>query len=145
MSIRHNKRWGRAGQAVVEFALVLPIFLLLILGAVDFGRAYYRLHLLTNAVRVGARAGSLPGSTEEELENIVGSILEDSGLTEEFVLDINVTDIDGNERSGGLSEAEEGDRIQVIIEQDFTIIGIGFIPGTDGTLTLSSSCTFRHE
>lgn len=139
-----SKREKRSGQAVVEFALVLPIFLLLLLGAVDFGRAYYRLHLLTNAAREGARTGSLPQSTESDVESIVENFLSDAGLPGEFTLEINVTDPDGNTRSGGLSNAQEGDRVQVVVIQDFTLIGVGIVPGA-GTLQLDSSCTFRHE
>ena len=41
-------------QALVEFALVLPILLLLILGVMDFGRLFYTKMVLTNAAREGA-------------------------------------------------------------------------------------------
>lgn len=46
------------GVAVVEFAIILPILLLLILGGMDFGHAYYIEHVITNASREGARYGS---------------------------------------------------------------------------------------
>jgi Flp pilus assembly protein TadG len=42
------------GQALVEVALMLPIMLLLILGAVDFGRLFMTKFILTNAAREGA-------------------------------------------------------------------------------------------
>jgi len=41
-------------QALVEFALVLPILLVLILGVMDFGRMFYTKMILTNAAREGA-------------------------------------------------------------------------------------------
>jgi Flp pilus assembly protein TadG len=41
-------------QALIEAALILPILLLLILGAVDFGRLYYTKIVITNAAREGA-------------------------------------------------------------------------------------------
>ena len=41
-------------QALVEFALVLPILLLLVLGVMDFGRMFYTKMILTNAAREGA-------------------------------------------------------------------------------------------
>jgi len=47
-------RRGR-GQALVEFALVLPILLLIILGVVDFGRAVYGYNTIGNAARSGGR------------------------------------------------------------------------------------------
>jgi Flp pilus assembly protein TadG len=45
-----SKRWtGRRGQAAVEFALLLPILMLLTLGAVDFGRLMYGVVTVNNA------------------------------------------------------------------------------------------------
>jgi hypothetical protein len=45
----------RRGQALVEFALVIPIFLLVIFGILDLGRAVYAYSTLNNAAREGAR------------------------------------------------------------------------------------------
>jgi len=42
------------GQSLVEFALLLPILLLLVLGAMDFGRMFSTKITLTNAAREGA-------------------------------------------------------------------------------------------
>ena len=51
------KRFLRAekGQAMVEFALVLPLLLALLCGIVDFGWLYYNQITLNNAAREGAR------------------------------------------------------------------------------------------
>jgi Flp pilus assembly protein TadG len=54
--IRPRSRLGRRrGQALVEFALVLPIALLVILAVFDVGRAVFIYNGLTNAAREGAR------------------------------------------------------------------------------------------
>ena len=42
----------------LEFAIVLPVFLLLVFGLVDFGHAWYMDHLMSNASREGARYGT---------------------------------------------------------------------------------------
>jgi Flp pilus assembly protein TadG len=42
------------GQALVEFALILPLFLLLALTAIDLGRVFYSQITVTNAARAGA-------------------------------------------------------------------------------------------
>jgi Flp pilus assembly protein TadG len=55
-------RAGRRGQSLVEFALVLPIFLLLIMGVIDVGRYAYMSSTLSNAAREGARTGSVEAS-----------------------------------------------------------------------------------
>jgi len=53
-------RWrGRAGQSLVEMAMVLPVLTFLTFGLVDFGRAYYFQVAVTNAAREGARAAIL--------------------------------------------------------------------------------------
>ncbi|HET8785695.1 MAG TPA: PKD domain-containing protein [Candidatus Limnocylindrales bacterium] len=48
----------RHGQSVVEFALVLPIFLVLLLMAVDFGRLFFTYIQVSNAAREAAAYGS---------------------------------------------------------------------------------------
>ncbi len=53
-------RWrGRAGQSLVEMAMVLPVLTFLTFGLVDFGRAYFFQVSITNAAREGARVGIL--------------------------------------------------------------------------------------
>ncbi len=47
------------GQAIVEFALIFPIFLLLLLIAVDAGRLYFSLIQVHNAAREGAAVGAV--------------------------------------------------------------------------------------
>jgi Flp pilus assembly protein TadG len=51
---RHRTRRDR-GQSLVEFALVLPIFLVLFFAVIDFGSAIFTYNSLTNAAREGAR------------------------------------------------------------------------------------------
>jgi Flp pilus assembly protein TadG len=48
-----NTKWV-SGQGLVEFALVLPILLLLVVGALDLGRAFYLKVALENSAREGA-------------------------------------------------------------------------------------------
>jgi Flp pilus assembly protein TadG len=50
---------GRAGQSLVEMAMVLPVLAFLTFGLVDFGRAYYFQVSVTNAAREGARVAIL--------------------------------------------------------------------------------------
>jgi Flp pilus assembly protein TadG len=48
-------RSGRRGQSLVEFALILPIALIMLLAVFDVGRAVFMYNGLTNAAREGAR------------------------------------------------------------------------------------------
>jgi hypothetical protein len=57
----HIRKRGlrQRGQALVEFAFVVPIFLMLLLGIVDFGMAFKAWISITNAAREGARIGAV--------------------------------------------------------------------------------------
>jgi hypothetical protein len=52
---RGSRRVRQRGQALVEFSLVIPIFLLIFLALFDLGRAVFSYNTLTNAAREGAR------------------------------------------------------------------------------------------
>ena len=52
-------RETEAGQSLVEFTMILPLFLVLLFGMVDFGRAFYTWLLVTNAAREGARIAAV--------------------------------------------------------------------------------------
>lgn len=57
---RLDRRRGRhRGQSLVEFAVVLPIFLLILAGILDFGLGLYSQMTIINAAREGARIGSV--------------------------------------------------------------------------------------
>ncbi len=49
----------RSGQALVEFALVFPVLVLMLLGIFDFGRGVYAYNTIANAARVGARVAAV--------------------------------------------------------------------------------------
>ena len=57
-----RKRDGHRGQGLVEFALVIPLFLLLIFGLIDVGRLVYMDSVLSQAAREGARTASVEAS-----------------------------------------------------------------------------------
>lgn len=61
---RQSKNKSRRGAAVVEFALVAPVFLLIILGSIEFSRAVIVQQAITNASREGARIGSYDSTTQ---------------------------------------------------------------------------------
>lgn len=53
------------GQALVEFALVVPFFLLLLFGIIDLGRLVYAANAVSNGAREAARAGSVANRPPE--------------------------------------------------------------------------------
>ena len=61
----------RPGAAAVEFALVAPLLVMLVLGMIEFGRMMMVEQILTNAAREGARKAVLPGVTKTQAESAV--------------------------------------------------------------------------
>ena len=73
-----SKRQPDRGAAAVEFALVLPMLLLVVFGLIDFGRLLNAQITLTEAAREGARANAL-GSLVQTRVNEASSGLGPSG------------------------------------------------------------------
>lgn len=55
---RPDRRKSRNGAALVEFALILPLLLMIVLGCIDFGRFAYYYVAVTNAATAGAHFGA---------------------------------------------------------------------------------------
>ena len=69
------RRRGRArGQAMVELALIAPVLVMLLITTVDMGRAAYIYVTLSNAVREGARAAILTGTTGPDDSGVISQV-----------------------------------------------------------------------
>ena len=71
---RRPKTQRQRGAAAVEFALILPILLALLVGGIDASLALYDKAVITNASREGARAGIVarnPLLTDEQIRQVV--------------------------------------------------------------------------
>jgi Flp pilus assembly protein TadG len=62
--MKRTRQGGESGQAFVEFALVLPVLLLLLLGVIQFGNIFRDYIALTDATRVGARQAAVSRSIQ---------------------------------------------------------------------------------
>jgi Flp pilus assembly protein TadG len=60
MNCRQGRSATESGAALVEFALTLPLLLVVIAGIVDFAFLFQRYEVVTNAAREGARLASTP-------------------------------------------------------------------------------------
>lgn len=65
-----KKLKNQKGQALVEFTIVLPILMLLIMGIFQFGMMLNAYITIGNAAREGARAGII-GSSDAEIQNLI--------------------------------------------------------------------------
>lgn len=73
-------RKERLGVAAVEFAVVAPLFFLLLLGMIEIGRMVMVQQVITNASREGARIAVLDGTTTTDVMNAVEAYLTSGGV-----------------------------------------------------------------
>jgi len=66
---------------LVEFALVLPLLLLMLVGIADLGRAFTTYIAITNAAREGCRVAVLEGSTDGDITGRVGNYMQMVGIS----------------------------------------------------------------
>lgn len=114
------------GQALVEFAIVTPVLLLLVLGIVQFGILFNNYITLTDAVRAGARQAAvsrtLPNPTQVTADRVRGSAagLDGSKLT------VTVQPYDPNGPPGNTDWAQGGD-VTVTARYPFSINLMGIV------------------
>jgi len=142
-------RGDHRGQSLVEFALVLPILLLLTLIAVDFGRVYLGWINLQNMARIGAdfAANNAESMTSGDAATVAAAVAK---YTNQITSDASAsncplapdqpamptyTDVDLDSNPIGL-----GDRASVTLVCRFHVITplISFIVGSDLNITASS-------
>jgi Flp pilus assembly protein TadG len=68
------------GAELIEFAIVLPVLLLIVMGIVDFGFMFQRYVVLTNAAMEGARVAVLPGYLEADVRARAQTYAADGGI-----------------------------------------------------------------
>jgi len=124
--MRYRKKQTRRGAALVELALVLPIFFMVILGTIEFGRALMTGQQLTGAVRMVARLASLDGSTnlqvQTEVTNFCKSVL---GQTTDVTVLITIIPAPGNpDPLNNLSLATSGDLCKVNVTVPFNSVSL---------------------
>jgi hypothetical protein len=133
-------RKGQRGQAALEFALVLPLLLIVLCLVVDFGVGLTRWIAITNAAREGARLGAVgaePADIRQKTIDTSDGILEDSGST----IEVGFFDADGN---GGI---DPGDSVVVDVSYDYNYITpLGrFLGAAIPPLVLSACSDMRVE
>jgi len=92
---RPSPRGGGRGQAIVEFALILPLFLILLMGMLEFGIVYDHRNAMAYAVREGARVGASLGNGGSQPSGVNPAILTavQRGLTNPILIE-NITSIE---------------------------------------------------
>jgi Flp pilus assembly protein TadG len=137
MRYRSSQKWAhgyrkvRCGVAAVEFAIVAAIiFVPLLLGMFELGRAVQVKTILSDAARKGCRTGIRPGKSNADITADVNNILSDNNIVttgENIIISVN-----GNS-SVDTSTANADDQISVKVQLPFanvTWLPANFLTGS---------------
>jgi Flp pilus assembly protein TadG len=139
-----RRRRRSRGQALVEFALVLPIFLMLLLGVFDLGRMIYMYNGVAEAARELARVTSVhpgtPGALGSTAQTAAVLAAQKALIPALGNPVFTCVDIDG---SSVTDTCVAGMQVKVVIQAPYRPVTPVF--SLVGTLTLGSSSTFSIQ
>lgn len=129
------------GAVLIEFALSLPLLLLLIVGIFDFGFLFQKYLVVTNAAREGARMAVLTGYLTEDVQSRVAAVLAAGGVVAPPAAVVNET------ITPGTGTPFTTKKVTVTLNHTFTFLGpiATLFGGTFGTVTLPVSSLMRTE
>jgi Flp pilus assembly protein TadG len=120
---RAHLRRDERGQGLVEFALVLPVFLLLLIGIVEFGSVYSDVLSMRQGVREAGRQGSVanfgtawtndnscltatsPGGMTNNMKNLLCLAKSQSGVSDSVRMRVKIDDANLNPLADGAANA----------------------------------------
>ena len=141
-SLVSRVRGDGRGVAAIEFALVLPFFLMIVLGIIDYGYLFFVDLTLTNAAREGAREGSIqttPGLAFTEATAASQTYLTPSGLFPSGL--VNTASVDVQRPVNG---AVDSPVIVTVSIATFEPL-VGFLPPSAFPASLSVTSRMRWE
>ncbi len=138
-----------AGQALVEFLLVIPALVLLVFGIIEMGAAWRTFQVVTNTAREGARIAVLHNADQNQVEEAIEERLRQAGLDPELATVEILCETDGGgcfgtDRTGTSTE------VQVGYPHTFLFLRpvVRFLGGDGepfGTVTLQTGTVMRNE
>jgi Flp pilus assembly protein TadG len=124
---------NQRGQAVIEFALVLPLLLLLVFGVTEFGRAWMTKNVITSAAREGCRVAVVTDPDATAVNNRVNLVCAAGRVTPGAVTVV------------GPDPADPERIVTVTVQTDFQVIPGNILGTFSGTIPLTATAIMRHE
>lgn len=142
---------ARAGAVAVEFAVVAPILVAIMMGLIELGRAFEMTNQLEVAAREGARFAAMDRdgmlqegqSTNDKLVNDVKNILSSNGVPRDDIT-VEVLDYENPGAEFDLDDpANDLKLFEVRISVDFSSVSLAAVSGGDD-YQLTASVVFRN-
>jgi len=148
-SSRALVRRSERGQAMLEYAMVAPIFFFLICGVMDFSRMFFAQMTLQDAILEAGRFAStgnhLPDPNNPQ--NNLSRVASIDAVAQQYAVGFNVSNLQVSSLNGGAGSAGgPGDTVTVTLTTNLTLmtpmIGRLF---PNGAYTFTSSVSFKNE
>jgi Flp pilus assembly pilin Flp len=136
----YQRARDEAGAAIIEFALVAPLLLVLVWGIIETGRAFYTLNSLASAVRDGARYGAAACPHSAGVPNLAGCDGAIDSIVVRAFQPIGLP-LDVNQVESSVLGAGANTRIEVVANYPYTPI----VPVSGWRFTITRRAVFRYE
>ena len=141
-----RSRHAERGAVAVEFALILPLLLMLVLGIIEFGFGYHAWDATQNAGREGARLGAVSSDQFAIIARAEGT----ASLLDQNLLDVTITCQHATGGPFGTCDGptdwDEGDIVRVQVDYSYGFITPlpGFV-GLGAQMSMTSVAEARFE
>jgi Flp pilus assembly protein TadG len=125
-----RKITSRKGQALIEFALVAPLLILLVMGIFEFGRLWMTMNVLTGAAREGVRVAAITAPDVDLVKNTVQNYLTSSNITAGSI---------------SVSGPDAASEVTVTVQITYHSVFFGFIPGLSDSFEMIRSAIMHWE
>lgn len=125
-----NLVYKQKAQALVEFALVIPLLIVIIFGIIEFGRLWMTMNTLTGAAREGVRVAAVTAPDPALVQNAAQNVLAAANISGATVA------------TSGPNAANE---VTVTVTMNYTVLTGSIVPGLSGSLQLSRTAIMRWE
>lgn len=137
----------RRGAALVETAIVLPVFFLVVLGIIEFGRAFMVMQLVNTAAREANRMAISDGVSNADVTDYVKDMVATTVTIPESKVGvgITVTAYPGNpDPQNEIANARRRDKIRIDVSVAYTDVSF-LTPKFLAVATLRGASIMRHE
>jgi Flp pilus assembly protein TadG len=120
------------GQALVEFALLAPLLILIVMGIIEFGRLWMTMTALSGAAWQGVRVAAVTAPDQGLVEDAANHVLNAAGLD---AATITITGPDPDSQN----------EVRVRVEITYSVLTGSIIPGLGDTIQLARTAVMRWE
>lgn len=120
---------SQKGQSIVEFALILPVFVVVLFSIIEFSRLWQTMNVITSAAREGVRVAAVTAPSMTQVTNAARNVLSAADIENATIT---------------VSGPNAANEVIVTVSINYTPITGAIVPGV-GEISLSRSTTMRWE